>query len=83
MAGADAPGPSWVDALSEAYKLDAPGEEWKTLLEICDEFGLVETTARRRLMALIRDGMAERKQFRVKAPTFGSRIVWHWRLLKQ
>ena len=85
MAGADAPGPNWADALSDAYRLDTPGEEWKTLLEICDEFSLVETSARRKLMTLIREGSAERKQFRIKSLSFGSgsRVVWHYRLLKQ
>ena len=70
----------WAKALSEPYKVEEVPEGWNTLSELCDKLEISESTLLRRLRALVKEGGAERRSFKIKLGKF-KRDVAHYRLL--
>lgn len=72
----------WLAALAIPVSLEAPGSEWKTRQQICEELGITRWAAQSRLAKGIKEGKIESRKFLIKGTSGYRHMTPHYRLTK-
>lgn len=64
-------------------EIQAPGPEWKTMLQWAEEWGLQRAQAHRLVSQATRAGIMECQKFRIQMPMRDSYPVPHYREIKK
>jgi len=65
--------------LDELTRVEAPGKEWFTVLDLCKK-GISRSAAAYRLGVLLAEGKVERKQFTVLNWNGRRAKIWYYRM---